>query len=636
MKIIPKYQKGGSFDSLFAVYTPIQIQAPQQTTTTKQSTKQSSKSDNGELTEKDLYSMIKDIDGLPNDMDVIVGRLLNTVQYENLTGLDTGSLATNYLQSLLQIKKASQNKKSYDDAMLNASKNGSLGEPAISMDGKLLIQNEDGSLGKISVETYNSNREEYSPKLLTVSSLADMRKFDPQLANNSSVFDIINNSMGYESFQGLLDKATSSLGSSMFSTSGMFSAEGEASKGLALLNSLGRDDRVKALGSVTAEGLYQYNIIDKNQLQQIKSLTQYILSTFPDRAKTWAAVKTGDTNKNEATENLVLSYLLSTSSDMHTFNIQYKGSMDKVTGDSKNKSSKDEGSEKMTFLTALQNGYGGGKETRILNFGNNTNFKVTGTAYGAFLDQDQKTLSNATLSDLLSKTGIQGITNPQSITFGDNIINSNQFSKIAIQNNGGFWAVLPCIKQGNKVTPNFALLNEFDKVVQQVINETNESTSPEEKQALLEQKIQNVPELQELLTMSGKLDPGKVQAFFIVDGLASDQNFTFKNSDGSAISEGANTLIWETNDSSDIQYFQDVTKDKDFDPYDNVLGDIFGMYDTLYKSKVFIPIQTNNRLAAIIFSGQRIKDSNARQIEGEYQRFQVANKMNTPSSKYLQ
>lgn len=431
MKIIPKYQRGGSFDSLFTVYTPIQIQAPQQTTTTKQSTKQSSKSDNGELTEKDLYSMIKDIDGLPNDMDVIVGRLLDTVQYENLTGLDTGSLATNYLQSLLQIKKASQNKKSYDDAMLNASKNGSLGEPAISMDGKLLIQNEDGSLGKISVETYNSNREEYSPKLLTVSSLADMRKFDPQLANNSSVFDIINNSMGYESFQGLLDKATSSLGSSMFSTSGMFSAEGEASKGLALLNNLGRDDRIKALGSVTAEGLYQYNIIDKNQLQQIKSLTQYILSTFPDRAKTWAAVKTGDTNKNEATEKLVLSYLLSTSSDMHTFNIQYKGSMDKVTGDdSKSNKKSTEDSIKlnspMKWLMGL-----GVRQMFTINVGSNYATQVLANTM-PLTDSSKKYLGpNSTLQQA-SQGEFSSILNLTSASMGMKKIDTSNFGKIVL------------------------------------------------------------------------------------------------------------------------------------------------------------------------------------------------------------
>jgi hypothetical protein len=117
--------------------------------------------------------------------------------------------------------------------------------------------------------------------------------------------------------------------------------------------------------------------------------------------------------------------------------------------------------------------------------------------------------------------------------------------------------------------------------------------------------------------MSGKVDPSKVSAFYIVDGLASDRNFTFKNSDGSNLSGNSNPLIWSTSDQADIDYFKSVTGEKDFDEDSMWPGDWFGMYDTLYKSKVFIPIQTNNRLAAVIFSGQEIKDANARALEGE-------------------
>lgn len=638
MKIIPKKQKGGSFDSFFTTYVPLSMQKSR-THTYRESEQRTSKSSEssddskGKLTEKDFFDMLKGINGLPNEMSSIVGNLISTFQMSNLTGLDPGNLATQYLQNLYQIKVAAQNKETYDKAVEQANKNGAMAEPAISIDGKIIVQKNDGQITKVSLDSYFKNNGEFTP--LTVSNLANLRAYSPELAYKPEAFSIITNSMGFEAFQNLLSKATQSLGTSEYTRSGMFSAEGQASKGLELLSTLRKDDRVQAIGSVTAEGLYKYKIIDKNQLGQIKALTSYISTVLPDRAKTWAALKVGTPNKEKATEDLIFQYLISGNTQSHTFDIDYQGSMDKVQGTTQSSSSKNEDSAKMTFLTALQNGYGGGKETRTLNFGNNTNFEVTGTAYGAFLDQNQKTLSNVTLSDLLSKTGIQGITNPQSITFGNNVINSNLFSKIAIQDNGGFWAVLPCIKYGNKVTPNFTLLNKFDKVVQQVINETNENTSPEEKQALLENKLQRAPELQELLTMSGKLDPSKFQAFFIVDGLASDQNFTFRNSDGSKVSGSSNPLIWETTDSSDIEYFQNVTKDKDFDPYDNVLGDIFGMYDTLYKSKVFIPIQTNNRLAAILFSGQKIKDSNAREIEGEYQRFQVSSKMNTPSSKYL-
>ena len=59
--------------------------------------------------------------------------------------------------------------------------------------------------------------------------------------------------------------------------------------------------------------------------------------------------------------------------------------------------------------------------------------------------------------------------------------------------------------------------------------------------------------------MSGKVDPSKVSAFYIVDGLASDRNFTFKNSDGSNLSGNSNPLIWSTSNQADIDYFKSVT-----------------------------------------------------------------------------
>ena len=86
MNIIPKLQSGGSTASLFTVYTPLQtpkVQAPQNVSTSNKesiSIKSSSKSDTekedkGKLTEKDLFAMIKDINGLPNEMKTIISDL---------------------------------------------------------------------------------------------------------------------------------------------------------------------------------------------------------------------------------------------------------------------------------------------------------------------------------------------------------------------------------------------------------------------------------------------------------------------------------------------------------------------------------------------------------------------------------
>ena len=145
MKIIPKFQRGGGFEALFTTYVPSQVQAPRQALE-QQPTSQSrstSEEEKGKLTEKDFFNMLKDIDGLPNEMGELITNLTNTFRLSSLTGIDTGDLATTYLSSLYKIRIAAQNKKRYDSALEEASKRGSLAEPAISMDGKLVVQTQD-------------------------------------------------------------------------------------------------------------------------------------------------------------------------------------------------------------------------------------------------------------------------------------------------------------------------------------------------------------------------------------------------------------------------------------------------------------------------------------------------------------
>ena len=330
MKVIPKHQKGGNLDAFFTTYVPVQIQAPNQTSSQQRSSGNSQSSEKGKLTEKDFFDMLKDIDGLPNEMNAIVTNLVNTFQLSALTGIDPGDLATTYLQNLYQITVASQNKEKYDKVVEQANKNGAMAEPAISIDGKLVVQSSDGRISTVSLDNYFQNKDRYN--LLTVSNLANLRAYSPELAYNPEVFNIINNSVGFESFQALIKQAAQTLGSTEYTRNGMFSAEGNASKGWALLQTLREDDRVQAMGSVTAEGLYKYKIIDKNQLGQINALTDYMLAVLPDNAKTWAAFKLKNPNKNEATKELIVSYLTAGASPSHTFDIDYQGSMDKVTG----------------------------------------------------------------------------------------------------------------------------------------------------------------------------------------------------------------------------------------------------------------------------------------------------------------
>jgi len=82
MKIIPKFNEG----SYFTVYTPISEKELERARISSSSKRSSSESDfssksssKGGLTEKDFYNMLKDIDGLPNEMKAVVDNLMNTL-----------------------------------------------------------------------------------------------------------------------------------------------------------------------------------------------------------------------------------------------------------------------------------------------------------------------------------------------------------------------------------------------------------------------------------------------------------------------------------------------------------------------------------------------------------------------------
>lgn len=578
------YKNGGGFESLFTTHVPVQTEVPRQTSESRGSSGVSqSSTEKGKLTEKDLFEMIKDINGLPNEMSNIITNLVNTFQISNLTGVDLGDLATTYLQNLYQIKIAAQNKKRYDDVLLKASKNGSLAEPAISMDGKLIVQNRDGSIGTVSLDTYNTNREEYADRILTVSNLANMRKYDPQLANNQSIFEVIDNSMGYEAFQELLSKATQSLGSSELIRNGMFSVEGKALRGLSLLQSLREDDRLRAYGSITAEGLYDYKIIDKDQLKQINALTSYITATLPDRAKTWAAIKTEQTDKNKATKELVFTYLLGRSQDAHSFDVQYKGSMDKVQ--SETSSSRDSQEDpKKGFWSQVQSGQGG-EDFRFTLLTKKGSMSIDGKFYGTTPGLD----SNKSLGDYInnSKVGYL-IKNNKNITFGDKKISVDSFNDVMVNAYSGAAVVTLPIKADGTVDLNIAerWTNVLDQLEDSGLNPNTPEYNQKQKQLLAQNQLDG------LIDSNGNLNRNRFGQFLVLEGYTSEKANAVQDNKKVSFKDVQSDFILPAGDDGELyNMIKQGLSNKDRGKYEISDGWLFN--DELFKGNVYIPLNTN-------------------------------------------
>ena len=584
MKIIPKHQKGGNLDAFFTTYVPIQV--PNQASSQQRPSGNSQSSEKGKLTEKDLFDMLKDIDGLPNEMNAIVGNLMNTFRLSALTGVDPGDLATTYLSNLYQVKVASQNKAAYDKAVEQANKNGSMAEPAISMDGKLVVQNIDGKITTVSLDNYFQDKDGY--KLLTVSNLANLRAYSPELAYNPEVFNIINNSVGFESFQELLNKAIQSLGSTEITRNGIFSVEGKASQGLALLQTLREDDRIQALGSITANGLYEYKIIDKNQLSQINALTRYITTVLPDRAKTWAAFKTGQSNKDEATKNLVLTYLLGKQNINHDFDINYNGSMDKVQGSKSSSSSRGSQEDpKEGFWRQVQSGKGGDDFTYTI-LTKTGRMSVNGKFYGTTPGMD----ANKSLGDYINDSQVGYlIKNNKNITFGDTKISVNSFNDVMINANSGAAVVSLPIKIDGTV--DLSVADRWVAIQDELKASGLSEGSPEYNQRLKQLVHEN--QLDGLLDANGLPNKNRFGHFLVLEGFTSDKARAVKDNKQVSFGDIESDFILPAGDDGAIyDMIEKGLSDKDRGKYEfNRNWDWSIGHDELYKGNIYIPLNTN-------------------------------------------
>lgn len=588
MKITPKFQAGGQFDAFFTSYIPQQTQHSKYTQSSRQESPRSSQyttdSEKGKLTEQDLFEMLKGIDGLPNEISSIVSNLMNTFRLSNLTGIDSGDLATTYLQNLYQIKIAAQNKKKYDEVVSIAEKNGSLAEPAISLDGRIVIQNSDGQIDTISLDTYMNNKDEYQP--LTVSNLARMRAYTPQLINNQPVLDIISNSMGYEAFLALVDKAKQSLGSIEITRNGLFTAEGQASKGLALLDTLKQDDKVQALGSVTASGLYDYKIIDKSQKAQLDALTNYIVSVFPDRAKVWASIKTGNSNKNKALKDLVESYLFSGSNYSHSFDIQYKGEMDKVRGNSSSSKGSQEDPKK-GFWSQVQSGHGG-EDFRFNILSKQGSMSIDAKYYGTTPGLD----SNKSLGDYINSSGVGYLSkNNKNITFGDRKISIDSFNDVMVNSGGGAAVVTLPIKVDGTV--DLDVSERWSNIIKELENSGLQPNTPEyiskQKQLLSQSQLGN------LIDSSGKLNRSRFGQFLVLEGYTSEIAKTVQDGKSVSFKDVQSDYIIPAGDDNELyNMVQRGLSSKDRGEYKfNRNWDWSFGYDELYRGNIYIPLNTN-------------------------------------------
>lgn len=568
MKIIPKYNSGGSFYSVYTA-TPAakQVQEKQQVTEQKEP-KESE--DKGKLTEKDLFSMIKDLDGIKIDMNKFATKMSNMLSIYNLVGLDNDDIKNMFMRSLVQIRVMNNDKKLFDKAIEESRKSGGLDDVAINNEGELIVQDGTGELHTISLDEYMGNQNNYH--LLTNSNLAWLRN---NYTQDNDIIDVIDSSIGVNSFMDLLNKAKSNLGSYKYSETGLM--DEQALLGLQYIKDL-PDDKKREVLKQALDGVYSYEQLQDSNIKQVDSLINYFTNMLSQKYKTWAAIKLNNPNPEEAARQLVTQYLGSSYKNDNSYKVFYKGTEEKLTKGG-NSSSEDK-TKIMNAPTKFLAGLGD-SQTLHINVGNNdsiiakTNTMPYTKANGDYVG------SNSTLQTV-SEGQYNPILDLQNVTIGGVHVDSSKFSKIVLLDGKATSIDFPYKEENGNIVPNFNI-----KLVASY-NKANEELA---KLGITPDKIKANKDKVNAIYRKYGLDPG-----YDSEGVATKwRRFAVSNAyvDSTTIEADElddNPLLKEIKDDKTVDNLIAITKNEDFSK---------GWFssDKYYQGTVWIPIKVNYQSA---------------------------------------
>lgn len=569
MKIIPKFQRGNSFEQFFTVYQPIDYGDSTSSGSTK-SSKKSDDDDKGKLTEKDLMSMLKDMDGLPNEMQAIANDLVGMMRYENLTGISSSGLNTQYISNLYKIKHAKFNKDQYDDAYNRSKETGSLNDIAINPNGTVVVQNAKGEMTALTPEQYVLNRDQYTP--VTNSNLLWLRAHNPNYINNNQVFQVVENGIGLDAVHKFIKDRVSTIGTT------------ETSYDSYMTKDIMMGDEV--LNKLVAAGPDGYYKVSKElsgtEIQALNSTLKYIYDTLPNNAKTRLKLETKNGTEKEA-QNIIMEMLVGKINTKTKDSIQFAGTKEKLEG------KEEENKQPATFADAFLKGQGTIQEA-ILNPGTQDAYRVWGIGV-SMTDKSENPIGPLKQVSQIGEGNFGPILDLNHATLGDKHINTIQMEGLLT-------------KTGNAISVDFPVMADgYTPVTDPKIFEAKKEADRQLKDAGIdinnENSIKaNYKKINEIYEKNG-LEPaydeeGKLinnwRRFAVIDVYADD------NLVGKDVFEDK-PLFKEITDDNQINLILDAVKDESFSK--KHIYNWFGRYNHIYEGMLWIPVNENYVLSSM-------------------------------------
>ena len=607
--MIFKFQQGGSTIPPLVSYQPIMITNGGASGTASTAGSSKSSEESSDLTDKDLLKMLKDLDGLPNDMQALTKVLQNFyIDQQYSPSPNTANIASRYLQALQMMRTANFNRKQYDEAFNIVSSNGGINELAINEKGQLICVNKDGDFKYLKPEQL-AQTTDYQP--VTNSELLRLRAYNPELAGDNRILGVVANGIGIDSVIKYIKDSISNLGTTDTSQQGYISTQqGQIITGIqTLTNAIQTASQNGIKFDGTTQDLYQYKIINKTQKEQADAALKYIYTTLPENAKTLLKTRT-DSGTDQDAQKLIATIISSQIDYTNQYDIELKAGKTAQKASKDTSGTKDATEQETSFLSNIQQSIGGSTQGMTIDTGTGIQMTVEGSYYPQVTKPNGDAITDTSMSQMLADSHLMSlIKNNKSITYGDQKITPEQLKNITYNNTGVLRANLPIKPDG---TVNLDLLVQY----QQAEAEMNATNDPQKRGEILKKHG-----LSDLLKSNGTPDEKKFGAFIVAEGYTTERNGIKKSDFVKYIKDPSDEQIdlikrsLTTGTGKDKQ-----TPEIDTFSYFNPLDYIFGV-DDIFKAAVYIPI-SSNQLTAITGANQHIDYDEAMNLEQKYQSFE--------------
>ena len=580
--MIFKFQQGGVTPP-FVAYQPVIVSDKRTTSTSEMAEKVATDSEKGKLSDKDLYTMLKEkLKGLPSDVEEAMTKIQ---QVENIAKMDfDGSLSQNlsfkYLNALKTMNNLTFSREQYDKAMENVKSNGGLNEVAINQYGQIYMTD-----GKNFELMTPEEAKQSGWQAVTNSDLLYMRANSTNFANKDEIFNVVNNGIGIDKVTDYIQKCIQNLGASK--TEETLYANVTAGTILKGLNDFKQAVAQSGNYDATIQDLYSGKLISKDSAEQAIQALSFIYQSLPVNMKSLLKTKTENGTDDEA-KVLVGQLISSKTSPEKTFELKLEDQavdhQEKEGKDGKNPYSiKGLSMDPMTMMLA---GYGQKNNFIIQTAAGASNGIKIPTVQMPITKNGKDGIGMTSLIDVAS-SDFAGYLDFSNAFMGDVQIPQAGMQNIAIDGTALYTAYLPLdiqyFNETGKKRPDIAMLGRY-KQAQDEINQLK-TKDPNKINAIY--RNHNLPVM---YSPNGDVLTNYIK-FGILNGTALDSAFEdnvqmadylTETTDKNTIANTLNILNKDRGEKNKIDYDEQSWWDS--------ISPIFNDYTHVYKGTIFMPI----------------------------------------------